>query len=181
MKIVATALLSAISAASLTVAAFADQPTDEAAFVLIVAAAQADSAKASNDMQRGGALAKRERDVCNMMKGIKGAAKDWTGEITKLDSNSDGRGILQIKIAEGIYLQTANNDFSDIPYKTLIDPTSKLFESASALSVGQKVVFSGRFLAAPEKNNCLAELSLTLNGKLSEPEFVFRFSDIAAQ
>ena len=41
---------------------------------------------------------------------------------------------------------------------------------------GNKVIFSGNLLR--EKTHCIDEQSITLNGKLSEPEFTFKFSKI---
>jgi hypothetical protein len=42
---------------------------------------------------------------------------------------------------------------------------------------GQKVIFSGRFFQGTD-GDCLGESSLTLRGKVKEPEFIFRFSEV---
>jgi hypothetical protein len=42
---------------------------------------------------------------------------------------------------------------------------------------GQIATFSGSFV--PDGENCIRESSMTLNGKLTDPEFIFRFSAIA--
>lgn len=42
---------------------------------------------------------------------------------------------------------------------------------------GQKVIFSGRFFQGSD-SDCLSESSLTLRGKLRQPEFIFRFADL---
>jgi hypothetical protein len=74
-------------------------------------------------------------------------------------------------------VQTWNNALSDIEDDTLIDPKSALFAKASALSVGQEVTFSGAF--RPYTTDCIREGSLTLSGSITEPEFIFRFSDVS--
>jgi hypothetical protein len=87
-------------------------------------------------------------------------------------------GVLSIELADGLTLMTMNNALSDIPYQTLIPPSSTLFEKASGLSRGDKVAFNGTFLDSLDQSECIAEMSLTLRGKLEDPEFAFRFSDI---
>lgn len=163
--------------------AASDMPTDQSKFIEVVSAAQADSDKAANDMQRGGVLAMREKKICQLIGKAHGAVKNWVGEVEKVDSNSDGMGILQLKIADRIHVQTVNNGLSDIVYKTMLTPGTQIFNDAAALAPGQQVVFSGSFLrdAENKKTVCIGEQSITLDGKLSEPEFVFRFSAIASR
>jgi hypothetical protein len=50
----------------------------------------------------------------------------------------------------------------------------------SALKKGQAVRFSGKFFRSKDEDGaeCLEESSLTLEGKLSKPEFIFRFTDV---
>lgn len=107
------------------------------------------------------------------------AANDWIGTVEKVDSNSDGKGVLKIAIAEDISVRTWNNALSDMGSETLIEPGSPVFEAASAMKRGQRVAFSGTFFRGSD-GDCLAESSLSLRGKLEEPEFIFRFSAISA-
>ena len=102
--------------------------------------------------------------------------RNWTGTVGKLSSNSDGNGVLQVDIGDGIGVGTWNNAYFDIGDNTLIEASSPLFVQALRLSTGQRVGFSGRFL--PSDTDCIRERSLTLDGSIQEPEFVFAFEAI---
>lgn len=150
-------------------------PADENTFIQIIQSAQSKSGNAANDMQRGGIKAEREKEICKI---IKGSVKNWIGQIVKIDANSEGKGVLEIEIAEKIKIKTSNNAFSDTNYSTLLSPDSIIFKTASAMKVGQSVKFSGDFFRGEEEGECLAEGSLTLDGKLSDPEYIFKFSKL---
>ncbi len=105
-------------------------------------------------------------------------ATDWTGKIINLSSNGDGWGVLDIEIDSGITLSTTNNSISNAVEMTLIDPSSAIFNTASKLSEGQNVKFSGSFLAS--ETDCVEERSLTLRGSIDKPDFAFRFASIEA-
>ncbi len=85
--------------------------------------------------------------------------------------------MLSIEIARGVQVETMNNSFSDMFDHTLIDPSSRLYQQALSLSVGQVVRFSGGF--ASSSVDCIEEISLTLHGSVSEPDFIIRFSDVS--
>jgi len=151
-------------------------PGDENTLISIVATAQQGSRDAANDMQRGGVKAQRDKQLCQSIKSLQ--ARNWIGRVTKIDANSDGKGILSIEVADRIIITTWNNSLSDLEHETLIEPGSPVFNAASVLKKGQQVRFSGSFFKG-ENGDCLFESSLTLSGKLREPEFIFRFSEIS--
>ena len=147
-------------------------------FIQIVRQAQSSSRVATNDMQRGGVKAKRDKAICELARNSGGLnVSSWVGKIINLSANGDGKGVLGIELAPGISVKTWNNSLSDVLHHTLINPSSKLFEKASAMKVGQMVQFSGTFHPGSEPE-CVYEASITLNGKISEPEFIMTFSDI---
>jgi hypothetical protein len=147
-------------------------PESQKRFIAIVKEAQIASRSASNDMARGGVLANRNNALKNMMLDV----SDWTGKVTKVDSNSDGLGVLEIEVADGITVCTWNNALSDIGEKTLLEPGSALFNAAASLSRGQYIKFSGRFFRDDESG--FGEQSLSLRGKLDKPDFTFKFSSV---
>jgi hypothetical protein len=151
-------------------------PQDEATFVRIVSAAQEEAQSAQNDMQVGGVKSKRDRALCDS--GLSYVVNDWVGKLERIDSNSDGKGVLSVSIAPDILVKTWNNDLSDLVDRTLIQPGTPLFEAASAMSPGQYVTFSGLLFRGSD-GDCAKEASLTLKGKVMEPEFIFRFDKIA--
>ena len=130
--------------------------------------------KADNDMQKGSALRERSKAICNGITNL--SVKDWVGTIKKIDSNSDGYGVLEIEIARKIYVKTWNNAISDTFHKTLLQPDTPLFDKIANMKKGQKVKFSGNFFK--DNETCIYESSLSLDGKLTEPEYIFRFSDV---
>lgn len=151
-------------------------PQDETTFVRIVSAAQGEAQSAQNDMQVGGLKSKRDRALCDS--GLSYVVNDWVGKLERIDSNSDGKGVLSVSIAPDILMKTWNNDLSDLVDRTLIQPGTPLFEAASAMSPGQYVTFSGLLFRGSD-GDCAKEASLTLKGKVMEPEFIFRFDKIA--
>jgi hypothetical protein len=153
-------------------------PDGETTFINIVQKGQEGNKTAENDLQKGGVRAAREKGLCSALSSLD--VNNWIGEVSTLSSNTDGKGVLAIKIAPDVYVQTWNNAASDIMDNTLIEPSTALFSKASQLKEGQTIKFSGSFFKSSEETvGCLTESSLTLDGTLSEPEFVFRFSDIS--
>ena len=144
-------------------------------FIEIVKSAIMDSDKAENDMVRGGILDVRNKKICKLLQHFR--IDNWTGKVIRVDSNSNGKGVLYVEIYNDITLQTWNNAMSDIVDKTLIQPGTKVFTQASKLKSGNKVKFSGSFVVHNE--TCISEQSMRLRGKVEEPEFTFRFSSIS--
>lgn len=152
-------------------------PPQEENFIKIISQAQADAKNADNDMQKGGIKVRRDKSICALMPNK--AVKNWVGKVNKVGANSDGKGVLVVTLAKGVTLKTWNNDFSDMSAKTLIDPNSKLFQNASMLKKGDSITFSGTFLPGKD-GECIYEGSMSLSGKLRDPEFIFRFSSVSA-
>lgn len=153
----------------------ANRPSDQNAFIKIVTDAIKASDAAANDMARGGVLADRTSAICKALGSMN--ITNWTGYVESVDSNSDGKGVLAVSIFRNVKLQTWNNAVSDVVDETLITPGSSVFKAASELKSGDSVKFSGSFVSDSE--TCIGEQSLSLIGKLEEPEFTFRFSQIA--
>lgn len=152
----------------------AQLPPSQRAFIAAVEAGQTAYRSGANDMQKGAARPARAKAICSTLSSK--AVSDWVGQVYKLSSNGDGKGVLSIKIAKDVTVATWNNAVSDIGDKTLIEPDSALFGRASSLSQGQWVKFSGTF--RPSSVDCVLEGSITLSGSLTEPDFIFRFSEI---
>ncbi len=150
-------------------------PDKQAKFMVAVKDAQKKSENAANDMQRGGVLAERASAICSALSpGV--SAVNWTGYVDSVDSNSDGKGVLKIKLANSVYATTWNNAVSDVMDNTLLEPGSEIFRTASQLEKRDPVVFSGSFFRDNER--CIKESSLSLRGKLEDPEFIFKFSSV---
>lgn len=150
-------------------------PAEQAAMLRIVAVAQKEASSVENDMQLGGVKSRRDKELCQALASMN--ARNWIGKINSIDSNSDGKGVLEIEIAPHTLVKTWNNAVSDLGSDTLIEPSAPIFEVASRMKRGQKVLFSGHFFHGGTED-CIREASLTLRGKVEEPEFIFAFGDI---
>jgi peptidoglycan hydrolase-like protein with peptidoglycan-binding domain/uncharacterized protein YecT (DUF1311 family) len=128
----------------------------------------------TNDLAKGSARPMRAREVCSRLSGYR--ADDWRGTVSLLDTNGDGKGVLMIDIGNDVKVGTWNNALSDIGDHTLIEPTSTMFMTAMNLQVGQKVRFTGTFVASDV--DCIKESSLTLSGSIRSPEYIIRFQSI---
>ena len=104
-------------------------------------------------------------------------AKDWVGTISGIETNSDGLGVISVKLPCGAEVKTWNNGLSDMDDGTLISQKSALYETLSELKEGVAVQFSGRFFA--DRANGFKESSLTEAGGMKEPEFIMKFSAAA--
>ncbi|HLJ64408.1 MAG TPA: hypothetical protein VKT70_09895 [Stellaceae bacterium] len=149
-------------------------PPEEAKFVSAILEARKAFGAAANDMAKGGVRAQRRDALCKALPMI--SVKNWVGQIDTLSSNSEGKGVLIITIGKNVTVGTWNNSLSDLDSHTLIPADSALFQTVSALKVGDTVVFAGNFF--PNTTDCVKESSITLAGSLREPQFIFRFSAV---
>ena len=149
-------------------------PTDQASFIGAIANSQRAYHKARNEMAKGGTRTERRRAICASLKGI--SVQNWIGTVSQATSANDGRGVLAVRIGDSLQLATDNNSFSDAFFHTLIEPGSTLFKSAVELGSGDAVQFSGTFFQ--DDKDCIKEESLTLDGSMTEPEFLFRFTAV---
>jgi hypothetical protein len=127
-------------------------------------------------MVKGAARAHRRVRLCQLVQGMD--VRGWTGRITNLSSSSSGKGVLGISIGPHITITTINNDISDSFDHTLLDPSSNVFRQVVPLSVDQQILFSGSFL--PSDTDCVREIGLTQEGSMTDPEFLFHFTDVKA-
>lgn len=149
---------------------------EEAAFILVIDDARSEYNSGANDLIKGAARVHRREALCKVLKGV--TARRWSGTVATLSSSSSGLGVLVISIGHDIAIGTTNNDISNSFEPTLLDPSSNVFKQVAVLSVGQRVVFSGSFL--PSHTDCVQEMSLTQQGSMTDPEFLFRFSSVEA-
>jgi hypothetical protein len=152
-------------------------PADEAKFIDAVRSSQTEYNAAANDMAKGAARATRRNGICQALQSGM-AVNDWIGTIKMLSSNGDGKGVLYISVADDVVIGTWNNALSDIGDETLLDQNSTVFKAASAMKERDKVGFSGTFI--PSDVDCAKESSMTLEGSMTSPAFIFRFASISA-
>ena len=150
------------------------EPGNEVAFVEAAQAARSSYQHASTDFQKGATRPERKQAICSVMRSMR--VNDWIGKVSTLSTNGDGKGVLGIEVGPEIYVKTWNNAISDIGSNTLVEPGSDVFSTMGTLKKSELVKFSGSFFSSA--TDCVQEMSVTLNGSMTSPEFVFRFSKI---
>lgn len=135
-------------------------------------------ASLSNELQQSLLRDERRSALVNTL-GSQRSIVEWRGKITKLETNSEGKAILTVRLSENTSIGTWNNALSDIMDGTLIEKGTPLYMTMLTMSVGDNVSVSGIFL--PSNEDGIKETSLTLRGSMSEPDFLFKFSDISMQ
>ncbi|MCV6574394.1 MAG: hypothetical protein OIF58_01540 [Cohaesibacter sp.] len=156
--------------------AFYLPPEEQTKIVQIVKHAAEEFRNANNDLAKGGIRRDRARAICSVKSTRR--VQGWIGTLAELTTNSDGLGVVAISLSDELKLTTMNNVFSDINSNTLIDPDKPIFKKLSALKEGDKVKVYGDFVRADIKTDCFWEISMTMAGSMTQPEFIFRFSDI---
>jgi hypothetical protein len=160
---------------AITVVQAAEPPDREQKFIEIVQRASTAYDNATNDMAKGAARAARAQDICAWARGGSGTVT-WVGAIETLSSTGNGKGVLSVSIAPHISFTTWNNTLSDIGDKTLIDPMSAVGKAATSMHIGQLVGYHGKVF--PSDDDCMREISMTLEGSMHDPEYLLRFDMI---
>jgi hypothetical protein len=150
-------------------------PDDERAFLTVVVSGRQTFNAGRNELAKGSARPLRASAICNAI--TPGPVDSWVGKVAHLSTNGDGKGVLAVEIGPNIFVKTWNNAVSDIGDSTLLEPGSPVYRRALSLRRGQRVQFSGTLFA--NETDCVRESSLTLEGSLTKPEFIFRFSDLS--
>lgn len=167
------AVSSTVSSAVVKAKPASEIPHAETAFIALSDEVRDKFAMAKNELQKSVLRDERKEQLLNMRLT---RVTDWVGTISELDTNNDGKGILTIKLSPILSVGTWNNELSDMGSHTLIEKNTALYNSLLSMSVGQKVIFSGEFFSSDE--DAVQEKSMTIDGSLSEPEFLFKFKSI---
>jgi len=148
-------------------------PADQNEFVAVVEKHRSMLSGAKNnivkkEVRNARASALMEADVAQFVGG-------WIGEVSSIDVAGDD-GVFSVEVGDDIRITTWNNELSDISDETLIKRGSEPYISLMNLSRGDKVRIAGEFL--PSEEDYFKEVSLTLDGAMQDPEFLFRFKSI---
>jgi hypothetical protein len=151
-----------------------DMPQDQKQFIEIVEHFQSAYTQGDSGIAKDARL-QRAKAICAAIRTP--GVQNWTGTVFKVSSNRQGKGALEVTLSTHISVSTWNDSVADIGDNTLIDPKSPLLDQVVLLKKDQQVLFSGSFI--PDPVDCFREISMTLSESMNEPEFLFRFSDIA--
>ena len=150
------------------------QPADEIQFISVVEKYVSGFQEAKNELQQSALRDQRKKEIAKTISGR--AVSSWVGKINQLETNTEGKAILSIRISPDIEIKTWNNALSDINANTLISKGSSLYSSLFELSRGQQVEFSGSFFNS--QTDYLEETSMTIQGSMRNPEFLFKFTSV---
>jgi hypothetical protein len=146
-----------------------EMPSAESAYIAAVEKARKDYGAAPNELKKSNIKRDMIKDIHAAVP--HGAARGWTGRLTALRTNGDGKAIVAVEIAPGMTVQTWNNDFSDMEDRTLIENRSPLYNAIADLTAGQRVAFDAQLIRITD---------LTEKGAVEAPEMLARFSRIKA-
>ncbi|MBH9993797.1 MULTISPECIES: hypothetical protein [Bartonella] len=152
-------------------------PEDESSFISSLQSAREKYTHSTNDLAKGGVRRERAKAVCKAVPIP--MVKNWVGTITELTTNGDGLGVVSVQLSSDVFVKTWNNALSDVFDKTLLDPDSQVFKNLSKLNKGEKIRFSGQFLKDSQTVDCYREASLSMDGSMEKPEYIFRFSSVS--
>jgi len=126
---------------------------------------------------QGKVLYDRTKEICALM--TSSNVYNWVGKVSKVETNEDGWGVLEIELDTNLRLSTRDNVYGDYGSNTLINPGSDLFESFMYLKRGDKIKFSGNFFKEDrEKGTCLNLMNGTLSFRVLKPTYEFKFTKI---
>lgn len=151
-------------------------PKSEARFVRIVETAAATYGRTTNEIKGARILSDRNADAC---RAAGTTVKKWVGSVHDIGATGDGHGWVEIEIAPTIVVETWNNSLSDAFDDTLISKSASYYDRLGNLEEGDRVAFSGRFVADDE--SCLRTTNLTKTFNAADPNFLFRFSNVRAR
>ncbi len=166
------------SAKSTTAAATLSRPEPQSRFLSVTAEYSDRFRSATNELQQS-ALRDERRAALITALGSQLSVNGWVGTIRQLETTSEGKAILAVRLSSNIDIMTWNNGLSDIVDGTLIDKGTPVYEALLNMSVGDSVAVSGSFF--PSVEDGVKETSLTIRGSMGEPEFLFRFQDVSKQ
>ncbi len=151
-------------------------PADQEAFIKSVEGFYDIYDDAPNELKKS-ALRVQRRDAIQGIVGSRRVA-NWVGTIADMQTTSDGKASVEVRLggARHILVKTWNNTISDLMSHTLIESGSSVYNALADLSEGDIVEFSGTFLS--DKQDYIEEGSISERGSMTDPEFLFRFSDI---
>lgn len=95
----------------------------------------------------------------------------FSGILDDMGTTGNGDAYIVVRIDDEVTLSTWNNAFSDISDKTLIKNGSKEYTALSAMKKGDAIAFSAQIKMDGK--------GITEEGKMTEPDFATRFTNIS--
>ena len=153
-------------------------PPQQIKFINIINEARSELKDTDNELQVGNIFVERNKKLNSLMSNPN--IKNWIGKIYKFTSDSNGNGMLEVKIEKpAIYLE--NLTVFDSYYNTLIKPNTTLYKKLLTYSEGDIIRFSGNFILS-DGELWDQQISLTQEikrRKIKFPTYFFKFTDFS--
>lgn len=124
--------------------------------------------EANNQLKKSALVPQFERAIHEALLSDKDMG--FVGIVEDLSTTTEGKASFSIRLLDSdVRVGTWNNEFSDVADNTLIPQNSSLYKMLSDLQMGNMVRIFGSFGR---------EKSVTEQGKMTDPEFLFRFKSV---
>lgn len=152
-------------------AARADALVDQRRLAETIAKAKLSYKAASTEIQRTSVRIGRKQEICAF--GTP-EVRNWYGRVVDVKSENDGSAGLIVDV-KGFRLRQVATLFSS---GNFIKPDHPLYRTYLTLKPGDLVAFHGHFQTGDK--DCFREMSVTENGAMIGPDFVFDFSEVTS-
>lgn len=145
------------------------------ALVLITDKFRGEYFRSQNDVQKGKTRIDRGVAVCKALPS--NLFENWSGELIQVSTSNDGSIINFIKIRIGENISIVQNSL----FGRGFSEGDKIYELfLNKLKEGDQVLVSGTLAydQGDRSNDCFREMSLTLGGGMTHPEYSVKFEDI---
>ena len=102
-------------------------PEDQLRFVQAVTEYATEFRGAKNELQQSAMRDKRKTEISSSLNDY--SVSSWIGTINQLETNTEGKAILSVRISPDIEIKTWNNALSDMTSNTLIEKGTPVFNS----------------------------------------------------
>jgi len=150
-------------------------PDRQKSFVALTADFERRFNSSANELQQNALRDERRTALLAVLPEL--SVTGWIGKITKLETNSEGRALVSVRVSPNTSLTTWNNALSDLGSNTLIEKDSQLYGVLMNLKIGDEVKLSGRLF--PSETDGFHETSVTIRGSMTDPEYLFDFHSVA--
>lgn len=159
-------------------AALGTVPRSQADFVKVVESFYQPFKDAPNELKKSALRDERRKAIEKVLPDR--VSKDWIGTLDAMTTTREGKAHIAVRLGgSNVVVTTWNNVLSDMLDRTLIEHDTPLYNAFAKLSKGDVVRFSGTFILGGNALDYVKEKSLTEDGSMTSPAFVFVFTDVA--
>jgi len=148
-------------------------------FIKMITRFKSDYVKASNELKKSAVRRKRRVAIEEFLGND--LSVQLVGKITRLSTTTQQNAHVRISLlgTNIITVSTHYSELTDIGSDTLIQADSGLYDTVSDFEKGDIVKFTGSFLTDDASGgDYLDENSVSEDGSMTDPEFIFKFNSV---